>query len=307
MKVYRKLNDPELETVPRCVAIGIFDGVHKGHRRILEKVVSEAKKKKMRSMVVTFEPHPGKVLYPQKKAHPVILSLEHRLRIFGEIGLEEALVIGFNKKFSKISHNSFLNKFLLGRLGMRALVVGYDFRFGRKGLGDSSFLRRESEKRGFDFEVVGPLRHGRTVISSTRIRHLIEKGDLKNASKMLGRRVSLYGTVVPGRRRGRQIGFPTANINPHHETLPPTGVYAVWGVLDGKRLKGALHIGKRPTFGDGESAVEVHLLDFGKSIYGKDLELLFVSKLRPTRHFKSPKELTAAIRRDVLSVTRNLK
>lgn len=299
MKIYYGFKDKNLKARPRAVAIGIFDGVHRGHQKILKKMLREAACRKLSPTVVTFDPHPAKILHPENRHPAILMSLAHRLRFFQKLGIAETLVVPFNKKFSKISHEKFLHDLLIRRLGLRALSIGYDFRFGRGGTGDTAFLKQESVKRGFVLAVIPAVQNGKETISSTRIRHLIESGDLKTASRMLGRPVSVYGTVVRGRGRGKSVGFPTANLDPHHETLPPDGVYAAWGELDGKKLKGVLHIGKRPTFRDAEKTLEVHFLNFQGNIYGKEIELAFVSKLRGTRRFGNAAALAAGIRKDI--------
>jgi riboflavin kinase/FMN adenylyltransferase len=235
------------------------------------------------------------------------MSLAHRLKFFERLGLSETLVIRFTKEFSKVTREKFLHEFLLGRLGMQALVVGHDFCFGRKALGNTDYLREESKLCGFDLSLVRPLVFAGGNISSTKVRHWIEHGDLTTARRMLGRPVSVYGTVVRGRGRGKPLGFPTANLNPHHETLPPAGVYAAWGYLNGKKLKGVIHIGPRPTFGDFERTLEVHFLDFHRDIYGRELELLFVRCLRRTRPFQHPAELASAIQKDIAQARRLLR
>jgi riboflavin kinase/FMN adenylyltransferase len=306
MKVYHGLEDPKLKFRSRVISVGIFDGVHQGHQKIIGKAVSWAGRRRMPSMVVTFDPHPSKVLGSSKPQH-VLMSLAHRLRFFEKMGVQEVLVIRFDSKFSKFSHDWFLEELLLKRLGMKSLCVGYDFRFGRGGRGDVAFLAKQSKKCGFDLAVLGPFKKGGEVISSTRIRRLIENGDLKKASRMLGRPVSIYGHVVAGKRRGRGLGFPTANMDPHHETLPKPGVYAVWGVVGGKPLKGVVHVGARPTFGEKEKTVEAHFFNFSDDIYGKEIELFFVSRLRPIQSFKSPATLALAIQKDISKAKKVLK
>lgn len=296
MRVYRNHLSTKIKKQNRAIAIGIFDGVHLGHKRILKKMIQSAKRKGLTSMVITFDPHPSKVLNPLKP-NPILMALPHRLKFFESLGIEETLVIHFDKKFSKNTHEYFLN-YLINRLGMRSLTVGYDFCFGFKGHGNVDFLKKESKRRSFEFNEMKAFKKSKKAISSTLIRQLIEKGNLKEAEKMLGRRVSVFGTVIRGRGRGKKIGFPTANLDPHHETLPPCGVYAAWGLLGKKKLRGVIHIGERPTFGDKELSLEVHFLSFHKSIYGRAIELFFVKRLRGIRHFASAKALKKAIQKD---------
>lgn len=303
LKIYHGLGDKRLKPRARSVAIGVFDGVHRGHRAILSGAIQAAKRRGLSPMVVTFHPHPQAVLRMEKRP-AILLSLPHRLRLFEEIGVREVVLVRFNKAFSRIPHEIFLKK--LHRIGMRALCVGSDFRFGCGGKGDAAYLKRAASTGNFALRLVRPLKDQKDTISSTHIRKLIEKGELEKAGRMLGRPVSVYGTVVHGRGRGKKIGFPTANLNPHHETLPPAGVYAAWGRLGRRKLKGLIHIGRRPTFKDRQSSLEVHLLGFHEDIYGRDIELLFVRKLRDIIPFRTPAELSAAIRRDAVRARRIL-
>jgi riboflavin kinase/FMN adenylyltransferase len=299
VKIYRGFEDRRLKRRARAVAIGIFDGMHRGHKLILKKAIDSAKKKRVVPTVVTFDPHPQKVLSPRHRNPKILMSLEHRLNFFSSVGVKETLIVPFNKKFARISHQDFLNELLLKRLGMRSLSVGRDFRFGRQAKGDRFYLAGQSKKAGFDLFLSPALSFCGKAISSTRIRQLIEEGDLKQASKMLGRPVSVSGTVVHGRGRGKKVGFPTANLDPHHETLPPAGVYAAVGRLGGRLLKGMVHIGHRPTFGDKQKSLEVHFLDFHRNIYGRDIELVFLAKLRPVRSFPDGKALARQIQTDI--------
>ncbi|HTL70338.1 MAG TPA: bifunctional riboflavin kinase/FAD synthetase [Candidatus Eisenbacteria bacterium] len=305
MKIYEGFEDRRLKARPRSVAIGVFDGVHLGHQKILRDLFRRAKRLGARPTIVTFDPHPEKVLRPGN-ANPILMSLPHRLRLFGELGVAETVVVRFNKRFAAVTHQRFLEELLVGRLGMRSLSVGRDFRFGRGGRGDIGYLAALSCALGYEFTAVPPFRLGGHVVSSTRIRKLIRSGRLKDASRMLGRSVSVYGTVVRGRGRGKSVGFPTANLNPHHETLPPPGVYAAWGILDGRRLQAVLNLGSRPTFGDRETALEAHFLRFHGDLYGREIELDFVKKLRSVRRFAGREELARAIRADIRRAERVL-
>ncbi len=306
MKIYRSLTDKDLKTKPRSVAIGIFDGVHLGHQKILKEALTVARKKKISLCVVTFDPHPEKILNSKGQSPKILMSLEHRLSLLKSFGVDEALVIPFNLRIAKITHVDFLEKILIGRLGMRALSVGEDFCFGKKAMGDIAYLAQRSEELGFSFFAAKHVLFLKAAISSTRIRREIEAGHLEEASKMLGRAVSVSGTVIRGHGRGKAIGFPTANLNPHHETLPPAGVYAAFGIVGRHRLKGVVHIGKRPTFGESDPSLEAHFLQFHSAIYGKTVELFFVKLLRPTRRFSSAKTLKIAIQGDIHRAAKHL-
>ncbi len=297
MNIYHAL--PRSGGKKRCIAIGIFDGVHRGHADILRRVVREAKKLKAIPAVLTFDPHPRKVLSGDHKNPAILMSLEHRLRTIAALGIKEVFVVRFDRKFSLIPHQKFLKDTLVKKLGAKMLAVGHDFRFGRGGLGNTGILGAYAREQGYKLFVCPAVKKGGRIISSTVIRQDIEKGKLKAAADLLGRPVSIYGTVVHGSGRGHKIGFPTANLDPHHETLPPDGVYAVRGDLDGKKLKGVLHIGKRPTFGLKEKSVEVHLFGRAGDLYGREIELFFVKKLRPIRRFKNASALAVAIHKDI--------
>lgn len=297
MIIYNSLTDKKIKPVSRSIAIGVFDGVHLGHQKILKKMLLDAKKWRCRSMVITFDPHPSTVLNPGH-VHALTMSLEHRLKLLGQMKVDEVLVIKFNQQIAKITHEKFF-QILLNRFGLKSISIGHDFRFGKKGLGDINFFENQRRKKALRLYVTKAITKNKKIISSTYIRNLISGGNIKEASQMLGRPFSIQGTVIQGKGRGKKMGFPTANIDPHHEALPPNGVYAVWGIVGARRLKGVLHIGERPTFGEIEKSIEVHFLKFNQEIYGQDVELVFVRKIRQIKPFKSPGELTQAIQNDI--------
>ena len=299
MKIYYGFDDKTLKFKKRAITIGVFDGVHRGHRKILGRMLYDARRHGISPMVVTFDPHPAKILAP-KKFHPTILmSLPHRLNFFKSMGIEEVLVIPFTRPFSKMSREDFFEKLLVGKLGMESLTVGHDFRFGQKALGNSQYLEKKTKESGHRLYLIPEYKLSGEIISSSKIRLSIEKGDFKRAGQMLGRPVSVVGTVVRGRGRGKTIGFPTANLDPHHEALPPAAVYAAYGFLGKKKLRGVIHIGERPTFADRQKTLEVHFMEFNGNIYGREIELIFVKKLRDIRCFRNPDLLQKAILRDI--------
>ncbi|OGW92414.1 MAG: riboflavin biosynthesis protein RibF [Omnitrophica bacterium RIFCSPHIGHO2_02_FULL_63_14] len=275
------------------VAIGIFDGVHLGHRRILGRMLAEAARHGLWPTVVTFDPHPAQVLHPPSRP-PVLMSLAHRLRLFAALGVKKTVVIRFTKKFSQVPRERFLEDFLIKKLRMRSLTIGHDFCFGYKGRGTARYLRARGRELGFRLSQVSAVRQRGRIISSTSIRRLILRGQLEAAGRMLGRPVSIYGDVVRGKGRGRRLGFPTTNLNPHHETIPPSGVYAIKG-------GGVVHIGPRPTFGEKDPSIEAHFPGFKGSLYGREVELEFVRRLRGIRKFRNKKQLIEAIQNDIIT------
>lgn len=290
------------------VSIGVFDGVHLGHRATLAANLERARELGARSTVVTFGRHPKRVLLGREPK--TLTSLEHRLELFRRLGVEHSVVLTFDETLRALEAEVFVREFLLAELGARAFVLGFDSKFGRDRRGTAELLRA----MGLDVQVVGQVVVGGHAVSSTAIREAIELGDLEAARRMLGRRVSVFGTVVPGDALGRTLGFPTANLDLHHELHPPIGVYAcrVRPVDPGGPLRDAhqavANIGLRPTVAAeaGRPRVEVHLLDFSGDLYGRSLELEFVARLRGEQRFEGVEPLRAQISRDVEAARRAL-
>jgi len=298
MKVITNLRHLRKKFTRPVVGIGIFDGVHLGHKRILDKVTGCARRLKGTSLIITFNPHPAGLL-DTIGAPPLLISLKHRLKLFEERGVDVVCVLNFTREFSGCGAADFIKKVLINKIGARCVVIGRDFKFGRNKEGDMQLLRQMGDRYGF--RVIGmPLfKVGGETVSSTRIRRLVMAGKLNKAKRFLGRPVSILGTVVRGSRRGRLLGYPTANINPHHEAIPPSGVYAIYAVIDQRRYRGILNIGRRPTFDvNGEPIIESHLLNFDKDIYGRDIEICFIKRLRPEKRFKNKEGLIKQIRVD---------
>ncbi len=276
------------------VALGVFDGVHLGHRRILKDTVDKAKRIEGTSMVVTFwpDPHREKSLY----------SLEHRLKLMESIGIEVCIVIKFNKEFSIISAEDFIRDILVNKIGAQYIYVGRNFRFGKQARGDFKTLDKVSHIYNFKLKLFDIIKINNQPISSTYIRRLITKGKLNTARKLLSRPVSVLGTVIKGTSLAGRLGFPTANVNPHHEVLPPPGVYAVLVIFNNKKFKGVCYIGTRPTFKhQRQKHIEVYIFNFKKNIYGKYLEIQFIKKIRNERKFSSPVSLVRQIKKDIAS------
>jgi len=274
------------------VALGVFDGVHLGHLRILEAAVDKARRIKGTSMVVTFWPHPQR--------EKSLYSLEHRLRLIEDIGIKVCIVIKFNPQFSRIQAEDFIRNILIQKIGADYIYVGNNFRFGKGAKGDYRVLRELSRIYNFKVQVFKVIKINKRPISSTYIRRLITEGRLEPAARLLSRPVSVLGTVIKGTALGRKLGFPTANINPHHEVLPPSGVYAVKIILNHHNLKGICYIGIKPTFKSHvATGIEVFIFNFHKNIYAKFLEIQFIRKIRKEKKFASCRFLIEQIKKDI--------
>lgn len=290
-QIPKKLKNPVL-------TIGNFDGVHRGHQSLFQKVREWAVRLNGQSVVMTFQPHPLEVLFPGK-GPAFITQHERKLQLIESCGIDCAIIIPFNREFSLISAHSFVKDLLVDKIGIRAIVVGYDYRFGHSREGDIDFLREMGKQHGFEVDTVAGIRIDEKVVSSTAIRKLIHDGDLKEAAKLLGRCYEVTGTVITGRSRGRLLGFPTANVRIPIQATPRTGVYAVETEVDGRCYGGAASLGFNPTFGDGEFSLEVHILGFNEDIYGKQITIRFLDRLRDEKRFSGPEELVAQIKKDV--------
>lgn len=286
---------------PVVAAIGIFDGVHRGHRKILAKAVERARRLRGTALAVTFDPHPLVVLKP-KAAPAMLLSLEERLQAFAACGIRAARVIRFTRAFSRWSPDRFARQVLVRALGVREVVVGHDFRFGAGRVGTTQTLCELGRRHGFRTWVVAPVRVSGERISSLRIRERIAAGDLRRAAQYLGRAPSVTGRVVRGAGRGKGIGFATANLKVESGLLPPVGVYAVGVVLGGRTHAGMANIGFRPTFHPSpftlHPLLEVHLFGLRRPLYGRRLAVEFLRRLREEMKFPSPEALRLQLERD---------
>ena len=286
------------------VSIGVFDGVHLGHQKILERNLLRARALNARATVVTFRDHPKRLLLG--RAPRTLTSLEHRLELFRRARVEHTVALSFDEELRAIPAADFVNEFLIGALDARAFVLGFDSKFGRDRAGTPELLMQ----MGLDVEVVGQIQVGERAVSSTAIREAVELGDLAGAARMLGRPVAVYGEVVAGDHLGRELGFPTANLDLHHELRPPNGVWACRArrvyyspepVVE-RALDAVANIGFRPTITGERPAtprVEVHLLEFDGDLYGQYIELEFVAFLRDEQRFPSLDALKAQIGLDV--------
>jgi len=297
MKVIFGLNKLKKFKKP-VVALGVFDGVHLGHRKILKSASAKARSIKGTSIALTFWPHPQK--------EESLYSLEHRLRLIRELGIDVCIVVNFNKSFAGISADSFVKNILGKKIRAAQVYVGRNFRFGKNAEGDVRTLKRLSAVYNYKLKIFRVMRTHNQPISSTYIRSLIKKGRLPAARRLLSRPVAVLGTVARGMRIGRKLGFPTANINPHHEVIPPKGVYAVRIIFEAKSFYGTCYIGSKPTLNrrNKKLYIEAHIFNLRKNIYAKFLEIQFIKKLRVDKKFPSLDTLAKQIQIDTLQTKR---
>jgi riboflavin kinase/FMN adenylyltransferase len=282
------------------ITVGTFDGVHRGHWAVLQEIRRRARESGRRSVLVTFHPHPLKIVRPDRA--PLLLTPPvEKKEILAETGLDYAVFLSFNHVLSAYPPRRFVEEILLGRLGMKELVIGYDHGFGQGRSGDVETLRTIGDELGFMVDVVSPIRAGETAVSSSRIRNALLDGNVEKAREGLGRPYSVRGLVIKGDGRGRKLGFPTANlfVPVNGKLIPPAGVYAVRGCLRRGVFDGAIHIGPRPTFTGSRPTIELHLLDFDQDIYGEEVRVEFIRHLRKVRPFASAAALVEQLRFDV--------
>jgi riboflavin kinase/FMN adenylyltransferase len=297
----------ELETKGKRVglAIGFFDGVHLGHQQILRQTIADARQHDGIALVLTFDQHPATIVAPEK-VPPLIYSLPQKLRAIESLGVENILLIRFDKKFSERSGEQFIRGLAQGLGKVRSICVGANFVFGHKRSGNVALLKKLGAELDFSVHGLSALSLDGQRVSSTRVREAIRKGDFDDASQMLGRPYAISGKVAMGDKIGRTLGFPTANLEAGGLALPPNGVYAALTKVDGTLYRVALNIGVRPTVAAGKQLrVEAHLLDFQGELYGKELEIEIGEKLRDEKKFGSVEELREQIARDVAAVRRS--
>jgi riboflavin kinase/FMN adenylyltransferase len=284
---------------PHTVAtIGNFDGVHLGHRAIFRRVVAEARQAQGTATVITFNPHPLKLLAPER-APLLIDTYPERERLIAASCIDLLVCLPFTAALAALPATTFVTDILIRALGVKHLIIGYDYAFGRDRQGDAAFLQGCGERYGFTVEVLPPITQNQDVYSSTRIRQLLQEGEVAAAASLLGRHFTLEGEVIHGAGRGRNLGFPTANLRTDKELLPREGVYAVKVRYGANLLDGVANIGRNPTFGENELTVEVYLLDVKYNLYGKTLHLFFLQRLRGEERFATVPELCAAIQADI--------
>jgi riboflavin kinase/FMN adenylyltransferase len=289
------------------VTVGTFDGVHRGHWAVLDEIRRRARTTGARSILVTFHPHPLTIVRPEA-APPLLTTPTEKKEILAESGLDYAVFLTFGKELAAMAPDRFVREILVGRLGVSELVIGYDHGFGKGRAGSVDTLRAIGAELGFAVDVVPPVSAGEEPVSSTRIRRAVAAGELEKASSALGRPYSLRGLVVKGDGRGRTLGFPTANLalTGNGKLIPPPGIYAVRGALRSGMYGGALHLGPRPTFRGSPPTIELHLMDFDGDIYGEEVRVDFIRRIRDVQPFQTVEALVRQMSADVAEARRIL-
>lgn len=305
MQIVRHIEGRELSMAKPILTMGNFDGIHLGHQAILRQMLREAKAQKGSSVVLTFEPHPVKVLAPQL-APRLILTHKDKVRCLQSLGLDLLIIQKFDTAFAGIEAEEFVRRYLVGSLKVCQVWVGKNFRFGRGRKGGVEDLMRWGAEERFEVRIVEPIFVGGARVSSSRIRALIEQGEVDQAGGLLGRYHFISGRVVHGHERGRQLGFPTANIVPRTEVIPADGIYATYVQVDDDRWPSVTNIGVNPTFGEGRKTIESYIFDFHKDLYGRSVKLFFVKKIREERKFESPALLVEQMEKDAVNARRLL-
>ena len=300
MKIIKDLAEISKPLKNAVLTIGNFDGVHLGHQALFRHVMEKARSIGGTSVVMTFEPHPIRVLNCNKH-FPLITLYEQKVELIGATGIDTLVCVPFTREFAATPARTFVKEILFERIGMKSVIVGQDYSFGKKREGNVSLLKEMGKTCGFEVIISGWVEVGARRISSTEIRNLVKEGEMPEARKLLGRHYQVRGTVMRGRDRGgRLLGFPTANLRLYDELCPKGGVYAVTVEYEDNTYEGVANIGYSPTFGDGEFSVEVHILDFNQDVYDRPIRVNFIQRLRGEKKFPGPEALAIQIGKDIV-------
>lgn len=297
MKIFHGPENANIQK-PTVLTLGVFDGLHLGHQRIMRTVVDRAREVGAHPTAITFDPHPRALLHPES-APPLLQTLDQRLSNFEVLGIEQAIVIPFDREFAAQPAEDFISEIVHDRLHAEEIHLGKDFAFGKNRGGNIALLRQMSTELGFFADEVSEVRLRGRRISSSRIRTLLDEGRINLARRMLGRPYGVEGVIIRGNRRGHTIGFPTANLKPHNRVIPKYGVYATASLVDGEWRRSITNIGVRPTFeNDAEPSIESYIFDFDGELYGDVLRVRFLHRIRDERKFDGIAELKAQIEKD---------
>jgi riboflavin kinase/FMN adenylyltransferase len=285
--------------------LGNFDGVHLGHQRIFERLKAEAINIQGEAIVITFEPHPLKILSP-KHCPPLITPFKKKMMLIEKIGIEKVLCIEFSLDFAEISPPEFVKDILAEKVNTKKVIIGYNYHFGKGKSGDAETLKNICKRFNIEVEIVEALAIDHIIVSSSKIRELIRKGNVEKASKLLGRDYPIIGKVIEGAKRGYAMGYPTANLEISEELYPKTGVYAVEVLWKNQVFKGLANVGYNPTFDTKAFSLEVHILNFNHEIYGDEIQVNFKRRIRNEIRFDSPSHLIDQIRKDIQWAEENI-
>ncbi len=292
------------------VTLGMFDGVHAGHKKLLSHVIDISQEKSLIPTVLTFWPHPRMVLKKDEDSLQFITTLDEKTVVISQQGIEQLFLLQFNKDLASKTAEEFIVEILIGKVKMKHLVVGYNHRFGRDRVHDYNVYKQLAEKYGFTISRVEAVQEGDIAVSSTVVRNLLNEGRVQKANKILGYNYSIFGTVTGGQKLGRKLGYPTANIKPneHYKLIPGKGVYACFINVMGKQYGGMLNVGVRPTINssDYELTIEVHILDFNQDIYSEEVTVSFIQKVRDEEKFSGLDTLVAQLKVDEQNIRKIL-
>jgi len=300
MEILRSIAELERLPGPLFAAIGVFDGIHLGHQAVISTSARHAKEAGGTALVVTFDPHPAKVLRPDEAPH-LLTATQHKVALIRDLGVAHLLILHFDREFAATPPEEFVLDLVKHSKPLREICVGHEWSFGKGRAGNLALLKELGHRCHFEVIGIQPVKVNDTVVSSTAIRRAIEIGDFSAAAEMLGRDYTILGTVKRGAQLGRTLGFPTANLSAHNEQFPPNGVYVAEAKLDDAIFSGVANLGHRPTVAGGtaERLLELHLFDLDREIYGQDIEVRFVRYLRPEKKFESTGALATQIAEDV--------
>lgn len=306
MKIIRDLARLEHRFPYPVVTLGNYDGVHLGHQQIFQKLVERAKKMSGTSVIFTFEPHPLRVLSPST-APPLLNTFRRKMELFETYGIDVVICAEFTREFAATPPEDFIKNILVGRIGVREILVGYDYAFGRGKQGTTDAMTEMGKRYGFQVDVIPAFILHEEVISTTRLRELVRQGEIRKVCTLLGRCYASEGIVVAGDHRGKTLGFPTANLQSHNELFPKQGVYAVQVEYRDRLFDGVANIGTHPTFGEGKVTIEVHIFDFHEEIYGQFVRVLYRGRLRDEKTFDKRESLVRQIHQDIEEARRVLQ
>jgi riboflavin kinase/FMN adenylyltransferase len=298
MNIFKSINEIS-RNENTVLTIGTFDGIHKGHKFLFDRLKQYSEQNNLRNVVITFEPHPRTVVSDFEIK--LLTTFEEKAELLAQFGIENLVVLKFSKEFAEQTSEEFITNIVCNKIGVKHIIIGHDHKFGKNRNGDDNELIELGKKHNFTVECLGPVKNDEIVISSTKIRNLLLEGDVQNANLLLGRNYCFYGNVVKGVSRGKILGFPTANIDVANESklIPKNGVYIVKAKIDDENVYGVMNVGFRPTFADTLSVViEAHLFEFSKNIYGKEIRIELLTRIRDEKKFNNTEELIYQIGKD---------